>query len=82
MEDTPTAAPDAILTELSSAVSDPAKSADIAVKRMALRAQLTATIADTETATTAAHSTELAEQEQQESSKLMKSQAEPGTQGA
>ena len=82
MANTPETALEAIVAELRTAVSDLARSADIAVKRMALRAQLTATIADTETATTAAHSTELAEQEQQESSKLMKSQADPGTQGA
>ena len=46
--------PDAIYAELSSAVSDLAKSADSAFRRMALRAELTATIADTTKATQAA----------------------------
>ena len=46
--------PDAIYAELYTAVSDLAKSADGAVKRMTLRAELTATIVDTAKATQAA----------------------------
>ena len=54
MEESPSTAVDAILAELSTAVSDLARSVDIAIKQMVLRAELTAAIADTAKATQAA----------------------------
>lgn len=67
-----TTASDALHTELCAAIAELAKSVEIAAARMALRAKITATIADAGKAecaaetlrAVAAHSTQMAEQEQ------------------